>query len=140
MQFKQGKCIRQSDLEERCEKCYQNVQPLFQGKKVINRVYIHTYITKISGGKLKSDQFLCPEKPKMAKSYLITTWISFLQNCDICFNQESLPITYYNFHHKNLVRPKIKSPNWQGSQRVSYKTNFSQKESMHLIHIKFKTT
>ena len=64
--------------------------------------------------------------------------MSFLENCEVCFNQESLPITYYNFLHKNLVRPKSKSPNLQGSQRVSYKTNFSQKESMHLIDIKFK--
>ena len=66
--------------------------------------------------------------------------MSFLQNRDVCFNQESLPITYYNFHHKSLVRPKSKSPNWQGSQPISYKTNFSQKESMHLIDIKFKIT
>ena len=116
-------------------------RPTLVSRKEDDKPGIHTYIHYQNiRGKLKSDQFLCPEKPKMAKSYLITTWISLLQNCDICFNQESLPITYYNFHHKNLVRPKIKSPNWQGSQRVSYKTNFSQKESMYLIHIKFKMT
>ena len=34
--------------------------------------------------------------------------MSFLQNCEVCFNQESLPITYHNFRHKNWARPKIK--------------------------------
>ena len=44
MQFKQRNCIRQSDLEERREKCYQNVQPLFQGKKTINRICMCMYV------------------------------------------------------------------------------------------------
>ena len=35
--------------------------------------------------------------------------MSFLQNCRYCFNQERLPITYHNFHHKSLVRPKLAS-------------------------------
>ena len=35
-----------SDLEEHREKCYQNVQPLFQGKKTINRIcmYVCMYV------------------------------------------------------------------------------------------------
>ena len=49
-------------------------------------------------------------------------------------------ITYHNFRHKSLVRPKSKSPNWQGSQRISYKANFSQRESMYLLDIKFNIT
>ena len=44
MQFKQRNCIRQSDLEERREKCYQNVQPLFQGKKTINQICMCMYV------------------------------------------------------------------------------------------------
>ena len=69
---------------------------------------------------------------KWQKVTLQLTWMSFLQNCEVCFNQESLPITYYNFHHKSLVRPKSKSPNWQGFQPISYKANFSQRDQMHL--------
>ena len=68
------------------------------------------------------------------------TWMSSIQNRDVCFNQESLTITHYNFHHKSLVRPKIKSPNWQGSQPVSSKTNFLQRETMHLLDVKFNIT
>ena len=63
------------------------------------------------GGELRSDQFLCHEMPKMTKTYLKLTWMSFLQNCEVCFNQERLPITYHNFRHKSLVRPKRRSPN-----------------------------
>ena len=66
--------------------------------------------------------------------------MSFLQNRDVCFNQESLPITYYNFHHKSLVRHKIKYPNWAGSQTISYKANFSQRETIHLLDVKFNIT
>ena len=66
--------------------------------------------------------------------------MSFLQNCDVCFNQESLPITYYNFHHKCLVRPKSKFLNWQGSQPISYMASFSQKEGMNLVNVKFNLT
>ena len=33
----------------------------------------------------------------------------FLQNRNVCFNQESLPKTHHNFHEKGLVRPKSKS-------------------------------
>ena len=75
--------------------------------------------------------------------------MSFLQNHKVSFNQESLPITYHNFRHNNLVRPKNKSPNSQGSQPISYKANFSQKDKTHLAdptqaythtHTKKKTT
>ena len=66
--------------------------------------------------------------------------MSFLQNREVCFNQESLPITYHNFHHKSLVRPKSKSPNLQGFQPVSYKANFLHKESMYLIDVEFNIT
>ena len=58
--------------------------------------------------------------------------MSFQQNCEVCFNQERLPITYHNVRHKSLVRPKSKSPNWQGSQPISYKAKFSQRDKMHL--------
>ena len=50
--------------------------------------------------------------PKMAKKVTLQlTWMSFLQDCEVCFNQERLPITYHNFHHESLVRPKSKFPN-----------------------------
>ena len=48
---------------------------------------------------------------KWQKVTLQLKWLSFLQNCEVCFNQEMLPITYHNFRHKSLVRPKSKSPN-----------------------------
>ena len=77
---------------------------------------------------------------KWQKVTLQLTWMSFLQNFKVCFNQERLPITYHNFRHKSLVRPKSKSPNWQGSQPISYKANFSQRETMHLLDVKFNIT
>ena len=58
----------------------------------------------------------------------------------VCFNEESLPITYDNFRHKSLVRHKSKSPNWEGSQPIRYNANFSQKENMHLIDVKYNIT
>ena len=45
--------------------------------------------------------------PKMAKSYL-TTYMDELSTKLVCFNQERLPITYHDFRHKSLVRPKSK--------------------------------
>ena len=42
------------------------------------------------------------------KVNLQLTWMTFLENRKVCFNQERLPITYHNFHHKRLVRPKSK--------------------------------
>ena len=89
-------------------------------------------------GKLRSDRFLYHEMPKMAKITLRLTWTTFLQNREVCFNQESLPITYHNFRHKSLIRLKSKSPNWH--QLISYKANFSRKESMHLIDVKLNIT
>ena len=65
--------------------------------------------------KLGSDQFLYPDMPKMEKKKMAFRWMSFLQNHEFCFNQEDLPVTYHNFHHKSMFRPKSKSPNWQGS-------------------------
>ena len=36
--------------------------------------------------------------------------MSFIQNCKVCFNQVRLRVTYHNFRHKSLVRPKSKIP------------------------------
>ena len=66
--------------------------------------------------------------------------MSFLQNNKVCFNQERLPITYNNFCHKSLVRPKSKSSNWQGSQPISYKMKFSQKDNIYLVDLKCNVT
>ena len=66
--------------------------------------------------------------------------MNFLQNRDVCFNQESLPITYYNIHHKSLVRSKSKPPNGQRSQPIATRQIFHRKKSMHLIDVKFIIT
>ena len=66
--------------------------------------------------------------------------MSFLQNREVCFNQERLPITYHNFRHKSLVRPKSKSPNWQGSQPISYKAKFSHRDNIYLVDQKCQIT
>ena len=34
--------------------------------------------------------------------------MGFLQNCKVCFKEESLPITYHNFHHKVWADLKVK--------------------------------
>ena len=77
---------------------------------------------------------------KWQKVTLQLTWMNFLQNCEVCFNQERLPITYQNFRHKSLVRPKSKSPNWQESQPISYKTKFSQRDNIYLLDLKYNIT
>ena len=79
-------------------------------------------------GGLRSYLFLCPEKPKMPRNLPnnLHGWAFYKI---MTFDQESLPITYYNFHHKSLVRPTTKSPNWQRSQPISYKANLSQRET-----------
>ena len=77
---------------------------------------------------------------KWQKVTLQLTWMSFLQNCEVCFNQERLPITYHNFRHKSLVRPKSKCPNWQGSQPISYKAKFSQRRNIYLVDLKYNIT
>ena len=66
--------------------------------------------------------------------------MSFLQNCKVCFNPERLPITYQSFCHRSLVRPKSKSPNWQGSQPISYKAKFSQRDNIYLADLKYIIT
>ena len=66
--------------------------------------------------------------------------MNFLQNCEVCFNQESLSITYHNFRHKSLVIPKSKSPNWQGSQPISYKAKFWQRDNIYLLDLKYNIT
>ena len=58
--------------------------------------------------------------------------MGFLQNCEFCFNQERLSITYHSFCHKSLVRPKSKSSNWQRSQPISYETKLSQRDNIYL--------
>ena len=64
----------------------------------------------------------------------------FLQNRDVCLNQEGLPITYHNFHHQSLVRPKSKFPKLTKISTYKLQGQFSQKESMHQIDIKFNLT
>ena len=77
---------------------------------------------------------------KSKKVTLQLTWMSFHQNCKICFNQERLPITYDNFRHKSLVRLKSKSPHWQGSQPISYRAKFSQRDNTYLADLKYNIT
>ena len=77
---------------------------------------------------------------KWQKVTLQLTWMSFLQNREVCFNQEKLPITYHNFCHKSLVRPKSKSPNSQGSQPLNYKTKSSQRDNIYLVDLKYNIT
>ena len=36
--------------------------------------------------------------------------MSILQNREVCFDQEGLPITQRNFRHKRLVKPKRQGP------------------------------
>ena len=77
---------------------------------------------------------------KYPKATLQFTWVNFTQNREVCFNQESLPITYHKFCHKSLVRLKSKSPNWQGSQPISYKVKCSQRDKIYLGDLKYTIT
>ena len=77
---------------------------------------------------------------KLKKVTLQLTWMSFLQNCKVCFNQERWLISYHNFRHKSLVRPKSKSPNWQESQPISYKAKFSRRDNTYLVQHNYNLT
>ena len=48
--------------------------------------------------------------------------------------------TYQNFRDKRLVRLASKCPNWQRSQRTSYKAKFSQRYNIYLVHLKCNIT
>ena len=68
--------------------------------------------------------------PKMAKKVTLQlTWMTFIQNRVVFFNQESLPITYHNSITNVWSDRKL---NLQGSQPISYKTNFLQRDNIHL--------
>ena len=55
-------------------------------------------------------------------------------------NQESLPVIYHNSCRKSPVIPKSKSPNWQESQPISYKANFSQSDNIYPADQKYNIT
>ena len=125
---------------------WQRSQPISYKAKFLQRdnVYLVDFkynITyqNIRGGGNQGQTYFYTIMPKMAKKLQLTS-MSFLQNRKVCFNQERLPITYLNFRHKSLVRPKSKSPNWQGSQPISYKTKFSQRDNIYLVDLKYNIT
>ena len=68
-------------------------------------------LPKYPGGNKGQTTFYTMKCLKWQKVTLQLAWISFLQNCEVCFKQERLLITYHNFRHKSLVRLKSKSPN-----------------------------
>ena len=122
---------------------WQGSQPISCNEKYSCRdnIYLVDLRSKITyqniRGELKSERFLYHKMPKMTKKVTLElTWMTFLQNVEVCFNQERLTITYQNLRRKSLVRLKTKFPNWQGAQPISYKATFSQKESMYLIDFK----
>ena len=81
---------------------------------------------KYPGRKLRPDRFLYHEMPKMVKNLPCNLhgWAFY-----------KITNTYHKFCHKCLVSLKSKSPNGKGPQPISYKSNFSQKESIHLIGV-----
>ena len=68
-------------------------------------------LQKYPRGNYGQINFYTMKSLKWQNGSLQLTLMSFLQNCEVFFNQERLPISYHNFCHKNLVRPKSKSPN-----------------------------
>ena len=91
-------------------------------------------------GKIKVRPIFIPWNAYSEKVTQQLTWMGFLQNLKVCFNQKILPIMYHNFCHQSLVRPKSKISNWKGAQPISYKANFSLKGTMYLIDVKFNIT
>ena len=91
-------------------------------------------------GKTKVRPIFIPWNAYSKKVTQQLTWMGFLQNLKVNFNQEGLPITYHNFRHQSLVKPKSKYSNWKGSQSIRYKANFSLKGTMPLIDVKFHIT
>ena len=55
--------------------------------------------------------------------------MSILQNREVCFNQDCLPITYHNCRHKRLVRPKSKLTRISTHKPQGH---FSHRDKMHL--------
>ena len=79
--------------------------------------------------------------PKMAKKLPnnLHGW-AFYRIQKFFLNQESLPVIYHNSCRKSLVIPKSKSPNWQESQPISYKANFSQSDNIYPADQKYNIT
>ena len=125
---------------------WQRSQPITYKAKFFQRDNIYLVDFKYSityqkiQGQLRSDLLFYHNAWNGKKVTLQLMWTSFLQNREVCFNQERLSITYLNFHHKSLVRPKSKSPNWQGSQPISYKAKFSQRDNIYLVDLKWDIT
>ena len=65
------------------------------------------------------------------------TWMSFIQNRKVCFNQERLPITYHNFRHQSRSYPKVNPEIEKDPNPLRSKGNFSREETLHLIDVKF---
>ena len=112
---------------------WQRPQPITYKAKFSQRYNIYLLDLKYNityqniRGKTKVKLSFMPWNASSKKVTKQLTWMGFLQNLKVYFNQESLPITYHNFRHQSLVRPKSKYSNWQGSQSISYKAKFSQR-------------
>ena len=107
---------------------WQGSQPTrYKVKLSLNQKYNRTY--ENIPGETKVRPIFIPWNALNGKQVTLQlTWMTFLQNREVFFNQERLPMTYPYFRHKSLVRLKSKCPNWQGPQPITYKANFSQKE------------
>ena len=92
---------------------------------ILCRFQIQHNLPKYLGGN-EFQTYFYTIMPKKAKRLPCNSlgW-AFYKIVKFVLTKKRLPITYHNFHHKSLVIPKSKSPNWQGSQPISYKANFS---------------
>ena len=84
------------------------------------------------------DQFLCPEKSKMAKKLHnnLYGW-AFYKIVTFALTKN---LNLLRFPSQKSGQPKSKSPNWQQSQPIRYKANFSLRETMQLLDVKFNIT
>ena len=83
----------------------------FYRKTICNysRSQVQHNLPKYPGGDFGQTDFYTTKCLKWQKKVSLQfTWVSFLQNRKVYFNQESLPITYHNFGSKNPIRPKRK--------------------------------
>ena len=96
------------------------------------RSQIQHNLPKYPGRNYGQTDFYILKCLKWQESYLTTYMDELSTKSQSLIDQKRLPVTYRNFRHKSLLRPKSKSPNRQGSQPISYKTNFSQRDKKNL--------
>ena len=79
----------------------------------------------------------CPFSPF---TYPITSKVGFWYFRSLYIKKTVSNKTYQIFRDKRLLKPGSKYPIWQGSQPISYQIEFSQRDNIYLVDLKYNIT